>query len=104
MNTILYHLNLWFSIETEPLIMTAVVCLLGAYILTQILKNVTLGIAFYPVLLLSSVVSIGIGTEYGLVGYWYSSMAPLLAAICIGMSLSTLILLGGIAVFNRSAS
>jgi hypothetical protein len=104
MNTILYHLKLWFSIEAEPLILTAVMCLFGAYVLTQILKNVALGIAFYPVLLLSAVVSIGIGMEYGLVGYWYNSMAPLLAAICIGMSLSTLILLAIIAVYNHSAS
>jgi hypothetical protein len=104
MNTIFYHLNLWFSIDTEPLVLTAVLCLFGTYVLTQILKNVALGLAFYPVLLSSSIVMIGVGTEYGLVGYWYNSMAPLLAAICIGMSLSTLVLLAIIAVYNRSAS
>lgn len=98
------HLQLWFSIDTEPLVLTAFMCLLAAYVLTQILKNVALGVAFFPVLFLSSVISIGIGMEYGLVGYWYNSMVPLLAAICVGMSASTIVLLAVIGFINRSAS
>jgi hypothetical protein len=79
-------------------------CVLGAYVLTQILKSVALGIAFFPVLLLSSIISVGIGMEYGFVGYWYNSMVPLLAAICVGMSVSTILLLAVIGLTNRNAS
>jgi hypothetical protein len=42
--------------------------------------------------------------EYGFVGYWYNSMVPLLAAICVGMSVSTILLLAVIGLTNRNAS
>jgi hypothetical protein len=104
MNGIMDHLNLWMDIDTEPFMVTAAMSLLGAYVLTQILRNAALGIAFYPVLLISSIISIGVGTQYGLVGNWYSSMVAVLAAIWIGMSASTMVLLCIIAIYNRATS
>jgi hypothetical protein len=104
MNGIIEHLNLWMDIDTEPFMVTAAMSLLGAYVLTQILRNVALGIVFYPVLLVSSIISIGVGTQYGLVGSWYSSMVPVMAAIWIGMSASTMVLLFTIAIYNRATS
>jgi hypothetical protein len=104
MNGIMDHLNVWTDIDTEPLMVTAAMSLLGAYVLAQILRNVALGVAFYPILLVSSVISIGVGTQYGLVGDWYSSMVAVLAAIWIGMSASTMVLLCVIAIYNRATS
>ena len=104
MNGIIDHLNLWMDIDMEPFMVTAAMSLLGAYVLTQILRNVALGVAFYPILLVSSVISIGVGTQYGLVGSWYSNMVPVLAAIWIGMSASTMVLLFMIAIYNRATS
>jgi hypothetical protein len=104
MNTILTHLSIWFSIESEPLMLAALMCVFGAYVLTQLLKNIALGVFFYPVLLFSSVASIGMATDYGLIGHWNSSIVTLLAAICIGMSLSTVILLTIMAAYNRASS
>ena len=40
MNTILTHLSIWFSIESEPLMLAALMCVFGAYVLTQLLKNI----------------------------------------------------------------
>lgn len=104
MNGIMEHLNLWLDIDTEPFMVSATMSLLGAYVLTQILRNVALGIAFYPVLLASSIISIGVGTQYGMVGHWYGSMVAVLAAIWIGMSVSTMLLLFIIAIYNRATS
>ena len=104
MNGMIDHLNLWMDIDTEPFMVTAAMSLLGAYVLTQILRNAALGVAFYPILLVSSIISIGVGTQYGLVGSWYSNMVPVLAAIWIGMSASTMVLLFTIAIYNRATS
>lgn len=104
MNAFFHNINRWLSIDSEPFILTAILCLIGAYVMTQILKNTAMGILFYPVLLFSSVASIGIGTQLGLIGYWYTSMPLVLAAICVGMSLSAIVLLGAIAIYNRSTS
>lgn len=104
MNGIMDHLHVWMDIDTEPFMITAAMSLLGAYVLTQILRNMALGLAFYPILLVSSVISIGVGTQYGLVGNWYTSMVPVLAAIWIGMSASTMVLLFVIAIYNRATS
>ncbi|MGH6874469.1 MAG: hypothetical protein ACREDW_05600 [Aestuariivirgaceae bacterium] len=104
MNGIIEHLNLWLDIDTEPFMVSVAMSLLAAYVLTQILRNVALGIGFYPVLLASSIISIGVGTQYGLVGNWYSSMVGVLAAIWIGMSVSTMMLLCIIAIYNRATS
>jgi hypothetical protein len=104
MNEVVQHLNVWLDIDTEPFIISAIMSLLGAYVLTQILRNVALGVAFFPILLASSIISIGVGTQYGLVGHWYGSMVAVLAAIWIGMSVSTMMLLFIIALYNRIAS
>jgi hypothetical protein len=104
MSIFLHNLNRWLSIDSEPFILTAIMCLIGAYVMTQILKNTAMGILFYPVLLFSSVASIGIGMQLGLIGYWYNSMPLVLAAICFGMSLSAIVLLGAIAIYNRNTS
>jgi hypothetical protein len=104
MNEVVQHLNVWLDIDTEPFIISAIMSLLGAYVLTQILRNVALGVAFYPVLLASSIISIGVGTQYGLVGHWYGSMVAVLAAIWVGMSVSTMMLLFIIALYNRVVS
>jgi hypothetical protein len=103
MSTILQHFGLWVSIDSEPIMLAAAMCVVGAYVLTQMLKNVALGVVYYPVLVISSVVCIGLGMQFGFIGHWYSSMASVLAAICIGMSLSAMILLGVMALLNRSA-
>jgi len=104
MSSFLHKLHVWFSLDSEPFMLAAVMCLFGAYVLTQLLKNVAVGLTYYPVMLVSSIVAIGIGTEYGLIGHWQSSMSFVLAAICLGMSLSSILLLSAIALFNRSSS
>lgn len=103
MSAALQQLGLWASIDSEPFVLAAIMCLVGAYVLSQMLKNVALGIVYYPVLVISSVISIGVGMQYGFIGHWSSSMPSVLAAICIGMSSSALVLLGIIALLNRSA-
>jgi hypothetical protein len=104
MKEIMQHLNLLLDIDREPFLVSATMCLLGAYVLTQILRNAALGVVFYPILLVSSIISIGVGTQYGMVGHWYSSMVQVLAAIWIGMSVSTMVLLFVIALYNRATS
>jgi len=39
-----------------------------------------------------------------MVGHWYGSMVAVLAAIWIGMSVSTMLLLFIIAIYNRATS
>jgi hypothetical protein len=104
MSFILEKLQVWFSIDSEPVMLAAVMCLLGTYVLTQLLKNVALGLLYYPVMLLSSVVAMGLATDYGFIGHWQSSMSIVLAAICFGMSSSSILFLSVLALFNRSAS
>jgi hypothetical protein len=102
MSDILFKLHMWFSLDSEPFMLAAVMCLFGAYVLTQLLKNVALGLVYYPVMLVSSIAAIGLGTDYGLIGHWQSSMTFVLAAICLGMSLSSVVLLSVMALCNRS--
>jgi hypothetical protein len=104
MNKIFDQLHLWFSLDSEPFLLTSMMCMFGAYMLRQIVKNVVIAVVFYPVLLTSSVAAIGIGTEHGLIGHWQSSMVHLLAAITVGMCSSTIVLLGIIAFYNRNAA
>jgi hypothetical protein len=104
MSFILEKLQIWFSIDSEPVMLAAVMCLLGTYVLTQLLKNVALGLLYYPVMLLSSVVAMGLATDYGFIGHWQSSMSIVLAAICFGMSSSSILFLSVLALFNRRAS
>ena len=104
MNGIIEHLNLWMDIDTEPFMVTAAMSLLGAYAHLANFAECGPWYRFYPVLLVSSIISIGVGTQYGLVGSWYSSMVPVMAAIWIGMSASTMVLLFTIAIYNRATS
>ena len=104
MSFILEKLQIWFSIDSEPVMLAAVMCLVGTYVLTQLLKNVALGLLYYPVMLLSSVVAMGLATDYGFIGHWQSSMSIVLAAICFGMSTSSILFLSVLALVNRSAS
>lgn len=104
MSYFLHKLAVWFSLDSEPFMLAAVMCLFGTYVLTQMLKNVALGLMYYPVMLVSSIVAIGLGTEYGFIGHWQSSMTFVLAAICFGMSMSSIVLLSVMALSNRSAS
>lgn len=104
MSFIFDKLQIWFSLDSEPFMLAAVMCLFGTYVLIQLLKNVALGLLYYPVMLISSVVAIGLATDYGFIGHWQSSMSIVLAAICFGMSTSSIIFLGAMAFFNRSAA
>jgi hypothetical protein len=104
MSYFLHKLAVWFSLDSEPFMLAAIMCLFGAYVLTQILKNVALGLLYYPVMLVSSIVAIGIAGEYGFIGHWQSSMSFVLAAICFGMTMSSIVLLSVMAVCNRKAS
>jgi hypothetical protein len=54
-------------------------------------------------MLVSSIAAIGVATDYGFIGHWQSSMSFVLAAICFGMSTSSILFLSTIALFNRSA-
>jgi hypothetical protein len=101
MNRIFDQLHLWFSLDSEPFLLAALMCLFGSYVISQVLRNAAAGIFFYPLLLTSSVVAIGIGTEHGIIGHWESSMTHILAAISLGMSASTVVLLSIIALYNR---
>jgi hypothetical protein len=104
MNKIFDQLHLWFSLDSEPFLLTSMMCMFGAYMIRQIVKNVAVAVFFYPVLLTSSIAAIGIGTQHGLIGHWQSSIMHLLAAITVGMCTSTIVLLSIIAVYNRNAS
>jgi hypothetical protein len=103
MSFIFQKLQIWFSLDSEPFMLAAFMCLFGAYVLTQLLKNVALGLLYYPVMLVSSIAAIGVATDYGFIGHWQSSMSFVLAAICFGMSTSSILFLSTIALFNRSA-
>ena len=104
MSFIFEKLQIWFSLDSEPFMLAAIMCLVGTYVLTQLLKNVALGLLYYPVMLVSSVVAIGLATDFGFIGHWQSSMSFVLAAICFGMSMSSIAFLSVIALLNRNAS
>jgi hypothetical protein len=104
MSFIFEKLQIWFSLDSEPFMLAAIMCLFGTYVLTQLLKNVALGLLYYPVMLVSSVVAIGLATDFGFIGHWQSSMSFVLAAICFGMSMSSIAFLSVIALLNRNAS
>jgi hypothetical protein len=104
MSFLFQKLQIWFSLDSEPFMLAAVMCLFGAYVLTQLLKNVALGFIYYPVMLASSVAAIGFATDYGFIGHWQSSMSLVLAAICFGMTTSSVVFLSVIALCNRSPS
>ena len=81
MSFIVEKLQIWFSIDSEPVMLAAVMCLLGTYVLTQLLKNVALGLLYYPVMLLSSVVAMGLATDYGFIGHPFRKDFPLIGNV-----------------------
>ena len=83
---------LWFDTDSETMLLAAVMCWLGAYLLKGLFDNFIVAFAYYPVLFSASIVSVGIGRELGLIGDWYNSLLMIILAIGIGMTLSASLL------------
>ena len=96
------RLHVWFGLESGELIIICAMCALAVMCVKAILQNLTLAIVFYPLLVVSSIISVGLGRDYGMVGEWSHDTVPFLIASGCGMSLVTLVVLSFVAAVNRA--
>lgn len=97
------RIHTWFDLESGELIIICTMCMLAVLFVKIILQNVGLAIVFYPLLVVSSVISVGLGRDFGLVGEWTHDTVKFLIASGCGMSIVALVVLFFVAVANHRA-
>lgn len=88
MDWLMDRMALWSDLDSETLMLAGLMCWLGTYLMKELFDNLMAAFAYYPVLLVASIVSVGIGRELGLIGDWYHSLLPIILAIGLGMSIA----------------
>jgi hypothetical protein len=101
MDWLLDRLVLWFDTDNETLLLAGFMCWLGSYLMKGLFDSPLIAFAFYPVLFSVSIVTIGIGSELGLIGDWYNSLLQIIVAIGLAMSLSAALLFFAVVTIHR---
>ena len=91
-----------FAVELEEFVIIAGMCLLAVVVVKAILQDTMLAVFFFPPLVISAILCVGIAKQYGFIGPWYRDTVPFLIASGMGMSLVAMVILFFVALANRA--